>query len=142
MSERLAASSTSSVPNRGHRDPLIGTRRLTRKQVMTTIRLRVDLAEGNGSAIEGARKATGPLWAPLLALVEYRTDGAVEARRACGAWARIRVGIDLLMEHYAAVDAAARRQAKPAPKPRIAAVPPAPAPQTPRAPFKLGRARL
>jgi hypothetical protein len=138
MSAQLGVpASTSPMPSgRSLPDPLVSTRRLSRREIMIVVGLRCAWASGDDAAIAAAQNAVGPLWPALLALVDYRS------RRGAIAWARITVAIDLLSEH-AAVDAAARRQAKQVPKapaPKLVAAKISPPPATPpRAPFRLGQ---
>ena len=128
MSEQIAASPMPKF--RSPPDPLVSTRRLNRRQVMAVVRLRIEIGSGNDAAVAAAQTAVGPLWPALQSLAEFQREDVVRRRQSPGAWARIVVAIDLLVEYYAAIDAAAR-QSKQAPgKPRLAAVPPAPAPQT------------
>jgi hypothetical protein len=148
MSEQIQAASTSAALRiRGLRDPLVDPKRLSRKQIMAGVRLRVDIASGNDAAIEAAKVATGPLWLSVLSVIDNQTE-----RRRPHCWPRIAVALDLLSEMYGPLPTRYRRPKPPSPlarapkqKPPAAVVPlkaPASAPPSaaPRVPFRLGQA--
>ena len=97
MSEQIAASPMPKF--RSPPDPLVSTRRLNRRQVMAVVRLRIEIGSGNDAAVAAAQTAVGPLWPALQSLAEFQREDVVRRRQSPGAWARIVVAIDLLVEY-------------------------------------------